>query len=153
MNDGLYLASRRRRLAATAVDAICVPTLTLLLVLMTGILEDAQDYVSNLWMVQLLGLAIASYLLLNGYGLWHRGQTLGKRAFGIAIVSQSTNVAGQGPAPFWKLVCVRALFFPLMFTLVVPTILILPLLDLVLIFFPARRCLHDFVAGTRVVRR
>jgi uncharacterized RDD family membrane protein YckC len=156
MNDLFILASRRRRFAATLIDALLVPSLTLLLVMITGVVEDAEDYINNLWMFWVLLLAIFSYLILNGYTLAHSGQTLGKKCLGIAIVTtpkdpQEFNEPTH-KAPLWRLICIRALFFPLMFTVVVPTIFFLPLLDHLMIFTSSRRCLHDYAAGTSVIR-
>jgi len=155
MSDGLFLAGRLRRLVATLLDAVLVPTLTLVLVMITGVVEDAEDYVDYWWIVWVLLLAIASYLLLNGYGLWRSGQTLGKRVMGVAIVPASQvseGRYGRTPAPLWKLICVRALFFPLLFVAVVPWIAALPVIDQLLILRKNRRCLHDLVCGTVVVR-
>lgn len=153
MNDStedLQLAGRFRRLIATALDALFVPLLTILLVMIAGVLEDAEDYRDSAWMLWVLVLAIASYLMLNGYGLWRRGQTLGKMIMGIAIVT--VHNAHQ-LAPLWKLICIRALFFPLLFVVVVPQLAVLPILDQLFIFGKRRRCLHDLAAGTIVVRR
>ncbi len=97
----------------------------------------------------------ASYLLLNGYGLWRSGQTLGKRVMGVAIVPAvevGEGRYGRTPAPLWKLICIRALFFPLLFLSVVPWIAALPIIDQLPIFLRRRRCLHDLVSGTVVVR-
>jgi uncharacterized RDD family membrane protein YckC len=155
MSNGLFLAGRLRRLVATLLDAVLVPTLTLVLVMITGVVEDAEDYVDYWWIVWVLLLAIASYLLLNGYGLWRSGQTLGKRVMGVAIVPASQvseGRYGRTPAPLWKLICVRALFFPLLFVAVVPWIAALPVIDQLLILRKNRRCLHDLVCGTVVVR-
>ena len=82
MSDGLLLAGRLRRLVATLIDAILVPSLTLVLVMIAGVVEDAEDYVDYWWIVWVLLLAVVSYLLLNGYGLWRRGQTLGQAGDG-----------------------------------------------------------------------
>ena len=115
MSDGYPLAGRWRRLAATLIDAALVPALTIFLVMVAGVVEDAEDYTSNWWMLWVFLLAVGSYLILNGYGLWHHGQTLGKRLTGIAIVpatmQRSGLWAGQA-APFWKLIFIRAWFFP-----------------------------------------
>jgi uncharacterized RDD family membrane protein YckC len=148
MTEETQLAGRLRRLAATVVDAVLVPSLTLVLVMIAGVVEDAEDYTDNWWMLWVLLLAVLSYLILNGYLLWRRGQTLGKRLTGIAIVS-----AGRpDPAPLWKLICVRALFFPLLFLVVVPSLALIPIVDQLFIFGKRRRCLHDLVSGTEVVR-
>jgi uncharacterized RDD family membrane protein YckC len=145
--DSLPLAGRGRRLVATLIDAVLVPALTLLAVMVTDVMEDAEDYVDILWIVHVFLLAVASYLALNGYLLWSRGQTIGKAIMGIAIVSHATG----DPAPLWKLVCVRALAFPVLYLLVVPPLTVLPLIDLAFIFGKQRRCLHDRLAGTSVV--
>ncbi|MBX3705911.1 MAG: RDD family protein [Pseudomonadales bacterium] len=141
------LASRGRRLLATAIDAILVPTVTLLLVMLTGVVEDAEDYVDNAWILHVLLLAIGSYLLLNGYTLWRTRQTLGKRIMGIALAG-----AAGAAVSWWRLVVVRAPFFALMYLLLVPPLALVPLIDHLMIFGKRRRCLHDRLAGTEVVR-
>ena len=157
MSDQLPLAGRFRRLVATVIDMVLVPSLSFVLVMATDVMEDAEDYQNvDLMILSVFLLAVASYLILNGYTLWRRGQTLGKLAMGIAIVpaSGATNAdenADYRPAPLWKLVCVRALFFPLLFVLLPPYVA-LPVVDQIFIFGKRRRCLHDLVAGTCVVR-
>lgn len=150
MNDvaqSAPLASRGRRLLATAIDAILVPAVTLLLVMLTGVVEDAEDYVDNGWILHVLLLAIGSYLLLNGYTLWRTRQTLGKRIMGIALAG-----AAGATVSWWRLVVVRAPFFALMYLLLVPPLALVPLIDHLMIFGKRRRCLHDRLAGTEVVR-
>lgn len=146
-DHSLPLASRLRRLVATSIDAVLVPSLTIVLVMLTGVVEDAEDYVDNWWILHVLLLAILSYLLLNGYSLWRTQQTLGKRAMGIALVATAGSAA-----PWWRLILVRAPFFALMFLLLVPPLTLLPLIDHLCIFGKRRRCLHDWLAGTDVVR-
>ena len=117
--------------------------------MLTNVAEDAEDYVDNGWMLWVLGLAVLSYLLLNGALLFRRGQTLGKFLLGIAIAPAGSTAFR--PAPLWKLICIRALFFPMLFLLLPPWILI-PVIDQVAVLGRARRCLHDYAAGTIVVR-
>ncbi len=152
--DGL--AGRGRRLAATAIDMLLVPFLTIILIMVTDVVEDAEDYVDNTWMLWVLLLAIASYLLLNGYALWRGGQTLGKKFLGIAVVAAADDgQAPQGevvPAPLWKMILLRAWFFPLLVFLLVPPYALIPLIDHLLIFGKRRRCLHDWICATVVVR-
>jgi uncharacterized RDD family membrane protein YckC len=155
MPHELVLAGRLRRLIATLIDAILVPVLTLFLVMVAGVVEDAEDYIDNWWALWVFLLAVASYLILNGYGLWRRGQTVGKMVMRIAIVRADGVLnpqPGSSPAPLWKLICIRALFFPLMFAVVVPPYALLPIIDQLFVFGKRRRCLHDLVAGTVVVR-
>ena len=78
MSSELPLAGRFRRLVATLVDAILVPSLSLVLLMITDVMEDAEDYVNvDLMLLWIFLLAIAAYIILNGYTLWHQGQTLG----------------------------------------------------------------------------
>ena len=132
---------------------VLVPSLTILLIMVTDVVEDAEDYADNIWMLWVLLLAIASYLLLNGYTLRRRGQTLGKRLLGIAVVAARDEPHGAlTPAPLWKLIFLRAWFFPLLVLLIVPPYALIPLLDHLFIFSKRRRCLHDWICATMVVR-
>jgi len=161
MTEQPVLAGRFRRLAATGIDAILVPAVTLVLVAATGVVEHAEDFRDNAWMLHVLLLAIGGYLLLNGYGLWRSGQTVGKwlcririaRAPFVEVSPGEAGEAGEPPvAPFWKLILIRAWFFPLLFVVVIPWLAWMPILDQGLIFTRKRRCLHDMLAGTVVLR-
>jgi uncharacterized RDD family membrane protein YckC len=141
------LAGRGRRMTATLIDATLVPALTVLLVMATGIMEHAEDYKDQSFVWQIFLLAVVSYLILNGYLLFKRGQTVGKRALNVAIVSSKTG----HNAPFWKLIGIRAMFFPLLFLVIVPALALLPIIDQLFVFSKSRRCIHDYAAGTAVV--
>jgi uncharacterized RDD family membrane protein YckC len=142
------LAGRGRRLVATLIDMLLVPALTVLLVMITGVMEHAEDYRNSMWIVNVLLLAVLSYLILNGYWLFTRGQTVGKRVMGVAIVATESGER----AAFWKLVCIRALFFPLLFVVISPILAALPIVDQLFVFRKNRRCVHDLAAGTSVVK-
>jgi uncharacterized RDD family membrane protein YckC len=142
------LAGRGRRLVATLIDMVLVPALTVLLVMVTGVMEHAEDYRNSMWMVNVFLLAVVSYLILNGYWLFTRGQTVGKRVMKVAIVATASGER----AAFWKLVCIRALFFPLLFVVISPVLAALPIIDQGFVFRKNRRCVHDLAAGTSVVR-
>ncbi|HEY1708725.1 MAG TPA: RDD family protein [Rhizomicrobium sp.] len=150
MTATLPLAGRGRRFVATLIDAILVPVVAILLMLVTGVLEHASDWSeSAMPFARMFGLGLASYILLNLWLLWSRGQTLGKAIMGIAIVLAKTGVK----APLWRLF-IRGLFFPTLYLIVlVPFIALIPAIDQVLIFRRDRRCIHDWVCGTAVVRR
>ena len=122
MNEQLLLAGRGRRLTATVIDMLLVPSLTIFLVMVAGVVEDAEDYRDRWWILFVFLIAVASYLLLNGYPLWRSGQTLGKKIMGIAMVSAAVTDDGRytpTPATLWKLIGIRALFFPLLFVTIV----------------------------------
>lgn len=143
------LAGRWRRLFATLIDLVLVPALTILLVMMTGVMEDPEDYRNSAFVLPVFALAISSYLLLNGYWLFMRGQTVGKRLLSVAIVDHSSGAR----AHFWKLIFIRTLFFPFLYLTITPALIALvPLIDQFAIFTKQRRCVHDYAAGTRVVK-
>ncbi|NJN50990.1 MAG: RDD family protein [Gammaproteobacteria bacterium] len=108
MNEHTPLAGRGRRLAAAAIDLLLVPALAVVLMLVTGVLEHAEDYAGSKPLIRSVLLGLSSYLLLNGLLLWRRGQTIGKALLGIAIV----KAADRSVVPLWKLLFVRGLFFP-----------------------------------------
>ena len=136
---------RWRRLCATAIDDVLVPLLSLFLVMFFGVVEHAEDYQDNWWMLHVLLLAIVAYLLLNGLTLWRSGQTLGKKVMRIRVADADPSHAVTG---FWKLILARAWFFPLLFAPlflgpVFPWLILLPVLDQLFIFGKTQRCLHD----------
>ncbi len=164
--DTSELASRTRRLVATLIDMVLVPTLSVALVLVTGATEDAEDYLSLAGLaLSIVGLSIVAYLLLNGISLWRHGQTLGKRLLKIALAQPNKMDTGSGntkvPA-LWRLVCLRALFFPILFF--IPFLVLAPpftafwiisaiaCVDQLFIFTKNRRTLHDLLSGTIVVK-
>lgn len=138
----MELAGRGRRLLATLIDMILVPTLTVILMMAFDVIENADDYADSAWMLHLFLTAVLAYVLLNGYLLFKRGQTIGKLILGIRIV----NAGDEQVPPLWKLLLVRAVFFPLLYTAVIAIV------DAIFIIRRDRRCLHDLTAGTRVVR-
>jgi uncharacterized RDD family membrane protein YckC len=86
------------------------------------------------------------YVVVNGYFLATRGQTVGKMMVGIRIVSADTGEI----LPLWRVLVLR--FLPVQLIQIVPGIgPVLWLVDTLFIFGDARRCVHDYVAGTIVI--
>ena len=140
---------RSRQIRLRDLLLLCLRCLAVLfLVAAFGVVEDAEDFADNTWMLHVLLLAIGAYLLLNGWLLWRRGQTIGKWALGIAIADANSS---GGKAPLWKLIFMRAWFFPLLFGAVYLPVGVLVLIDHLFIFTRRRRCLHDLFCGTVVV--
>ena len=88
-----------------------------------------------------------SYVILNGYLLETHGQSIGKRLMGTRIVSAHDHTL----LPLWKIYLMRHVLFD--------AIGILPILgnlamlaDSLFIFSQEKRCLHDHVAGTKVIK-
>ncbi|HOY21518.1 MAG TPA: RDD family protein [Cellvibrio sp.] len=85
------------------------------------------------------------FFVLHGASLYQRGQTIGKRIMGIAIVT----LGNQKPA-FLPLIAQRYMSQWLMG--MVPVVgPLLRLVDIVLIFRTDKRCLHDLIAKTKVI--
>ena len=149
MSAAPSLAGRGRRLVATLIDALLVPAFAILLMLATGVLEHAQDWApGGRPILRMVLLGLTSYALLNLWLLWRRGQTVGKALLGIAIVDAKTGAR----AALWRLF-LRGLFFPTLYLIALPPYAALfPLIDQTLIFRKDRRCGHDWVSGTAVVR-
>jgi len=55
------LAGRGRRLLASLIDTLLVPLLTIILIMITDVLEDAEDYQDTMWALWVLLLAYWQY--------------------------------------------------------------------------------------------
>jgi uncharacterized RDD family membrane protein YckC len=84
-------------------------------------------------------------LALNGYLLFKRGQTIGKVAVKTRIVDLSGNIPHFG-----KLLVLRYLVPALVAQIPIVGSLTI-LVDILFIFGKEHRCLHDYLAGTRVI--
>ncbi|MCO7223213.1 RDD family protein [Pleionea sp. CnH1-48] len=145
------LASRWARLGASLLDTVIVFALHVLFIYLTGIITDQLEGMSNgaqpdltyTILVSLVGFAI--YFLVNGYLLHKNGQTVGKKALGIKIVKLDGRKAS-----FMELLAKRysLYFLPGSIPVVGP---IFSLVNVLFIFGGQRRCIHDYVAGTKVV--
>ena len=115
-------------------------------------METASAYAGVQPFVRPVLLGIAGYLLVNGWLLYSRGQTLGKLMTKIQIVSANSGEV----APFWKLIVIRAWFFALLYLPLgysfVGLFALVPVIDHAFALRSDRRCLHDLLCGTRVVQ-
>ena len=148
MTRSLLPAARWQRLLAAGIDFVTVAALALFLALATGAFEHHQDWVGARPQMRAYGLALLSYLLINLYFLSNAGQTLGKKLVGIRMVARSDNRTLET----WRyalrvlpLCCVAVIWFDAIF-IVIFLVNLLPMLT------PQRRCLHDYLADTWVVR-
>ena len=87
-------------------------------------------------------------LVVLGLQLWmvtrHRA-SIGKRAMKARMVRPD-----GGEAPVWRIVLLRAL--PVAVVSAIPFANLLVLVDALFIFGKSRRCLHDYLGGTIVVK-
>jgi uncharacterized RDD family membrane protein YckC len=87
----------------------------------------------------------AVFLTLNGYLLYTRGQTIGK----VVVKTKIVDMGGKIPS-FARLVLLR--YLTPMLVGAIPIIGgIFGILNPLFIFGKERRCVHDYMAGTRVV--
>lgn len=91
-------------------------------------------------------IGFAAFLALHGYFLKTYGQTIGKRVIGTRIVGLDGNIL-----PFARLILLR--YLPVQVVVLIPIVgSIVALVDVLFVFRDDRRCLHDLIAGTRVVK-
>lgn len=110
--------------------------------------KELQERVNALSSSQKSLLAISPFIIffvLHGFLLQQYGQTIGKRIMGIAIVTMDN----QKPA-FMLLIVQR--YLSQWIIGMVPVIgIFLRLADILAIYRPDRRCIHDHLAKTKVI--
>jgi uncharacterized RDD family membrane protein YckC len=142
------LAGRGVRLGAAIIDGVILGLVIWPYAMTTDYWTRAMQ--GQVEMSDLLSLSLVSligFLVLHGYLLHTSGQTIGKRLLGIRIVSATDGqIISLG-----RVFGLR--YVPIQIASVLPAIgNILPLLDVLFIFREDRRCLHDLIAGTKVVK-
>jgi uncharacterized RDD family membrane protein YckC len=158
---GLVEAGRGERFLATLIDGL-VPTVVILAILAAVAIPAYENYrqqqvpgieppplgsghhVTATW-AWLGGFALLGYFIYSVVLVYLYGQTFGKRAMGIRVVrTDGARVA------FSRFIFLR--WLPIAMIGSIPFVgWIASLLDPLLIFRESRRCLHDDIAGTRVV--
>jgi uncharacterized RDD family membrane protein YckC len=141
------LAGRGARLLAVLIDG-----------LISGVLFWALTFVTPLTLTPAPGASLVRVLLVNfvigvilflilqGYLLATRGQTIGKALLKMRIVRRDGS-----PASFGRLVGMR--YLPTMLLSMIPVLGgLYAIIDSLLIFRESRRCLHDNIADTIVVK-
>jgi uncharacterized RDD family membrane protein YckC len=148
----IVAATRWERFRAALVDGllIVVPPVVLSVVIQFGGRPDFTTILilGILTMAWVTGLCIWNIVLLV-----QNGQTLGKKVVGIRVIDSE----GENPG-FWKIFLVRWLPFAvvggaldLLLNMRGPGALV-SLVDVLFIYGPTRRCLHDMLADTHVIR-
>ncbi|RYY76494.1 MAG: RDD family protein [Gammaproteobacteria bacterium] len=154
-------ASYDKRLAAFLLDSLMMGALLAVMFEILGWVPDETQAVNmetaikmmiakiealssaQLWLVVLAPYGI--FFMLHGYSLFLRGQTIGKRVMGIAIVT----LDNQKP-PFLPLIFNRYLTQWILG--MVPGLgPLLRVVDVLAIFRTDKRCVHDLIAKTKVI--
>ncbi|MFG6458938.1 RDD family protein [Roseateles sp. BYS96W] len=146
------LAGRGERLIAVIVDSLIGGGVGWVIGLIPGIqqLFQAQtDAVSkNIWSLTPWSLAVGAvvFLALQGWPLLTRGQTIGKIIMKLRIVRPD----GSRPDAF-RLLGLRY-GIGMLFNLNVVVVMVYGLVDSLLVFRSSRKCLHDTIADTQVIK-
>lgn len=142
------LASRGSRFGASPIDSLLGLLVGIPFAFYLGIL-DGFPKVEPLTLPQTAALVTQgwlTFLLLHGYLLYVDGQTIGKRALGIRITRP-----GGLRVDFARLMGLR--YLPVSVTTLIPFAgQLIGTVDVLFIFSASRRCLHDRIADTIVVR-
>ncbi len=148
VGDGTQLAGRGQRLGGAIIDGVILLGLWWLVGSVTpwNIFSPkmAQAGFASMLGMQLVGLLL--FAAVNGYLLATRGQTVAKKLLGMRIVRPDGSAATAGRTiglrygVGWLISAIPAVgaFFAL--------------IDALLIFRANRRCLHDLIADTIVVK-
>jgi uncharacterized RDD family membrane protein YckC len=139
------LADRGARLGAVLLDCLILFGFLLpgLIVVWTG--GDENDTIKAIAIV-LIALGMLSLAVIQIYLLSTKGQTLGKKIVGVKIVKYADS-----SSPGFVHACLLRAIVPTLISNVPFLGLIFALVDICFIFGDERRCLHDLIAGTKVV--
>lgn len=139
------LASRGERFAAAIIDVVVNIIAIIPFVMFIGL--DALKNPTMTTVLYNLGYSFLVLFVVHGYLLINYSQTVGKHFLNIQI----NNLDGSR-AKFSNIVLARIL--PMWLVNLVPLLgpVIVGLIDPLMIFNRERRCLHDLVAGTQVLR-
>jgi len=142
------LASRWARLGGSIVDTVALMIISGPVMYFTGFWEKVMSGnvpILDTIIYGLFGLGV--YLALNGYLLSKQGQTIGKKVAGTRIVSVDTNEI----IPLWKTFLVR--YLPLTVSSNIHLVgQFVAILDSLFVFRKDKRCIHDLIARTKVIR-
>jgi uncharacterized RDD family membrane protein YckC len=145
--EGNLLATRKRRLAAGLIDMVIALGLLWVVSRITPWNPfDMKDY--NPWGLKWANAAagFVLFIAVHGYLLANRGQTIGKALLQMRIVRPDGSRASVQ-----RLIGLRYGVGSI-FAIVPVAAQIYGLLDAVLIFGARRRCLHDRIADTVVIK-
>jgi uncharacterized RDD family membrane protein YckC len=141
------LASRWKRLGGALIDGLVSLVVFLPLTLVTGgqeqILNGQQLTIGQQVAFFVVGYVV--FLLLNGYLLYRKGQTIGK----LVVKARMVDLKGHIPH-FGKLFVLRYVLPSLVVQIPVLGSLV-AIVDVLFIFGQENRCLHDHLAGTWVI--
>ncbi|QEG22023.1 RDD family protein [Mariniblastus fucicola] len=147
------LADRSSRFVGALIDSILMivilmPVSFLIIIpIFAGSLQEAGSLTFNIGYI-LSGFVVSQlvFLALQGYLLANKGQTIGK----LVVKTQILDEQGRIP-DFWPMYLKRYLAMAFIYS--IPYIGgVISIVNALLIFRESRKCLHDDIAGTKVVK-
>ena len=141
------LASRWRRLFGAIIDSLILGGINFFYLFQSGQFEKMRQGIAPDFSQQLMSLAIVigAFIVLNSLLLHTRGQTIGKLLLRTRIVKLDNQ-----PASLHTILLLR--YFPQWLVSMIPFIGgVLSIINVLFIFRADKRCVHDMIAGTRVV--
>lgn len=144
----IELASLSQRLGGALIDGVIGVAAAIAMMMAMGTWEKTVQGIEPTLLETLIQgiFGFAFFILVHGYLLKTSGQTVGKRIVGSKIV-----LTNDTPAPFFTIIFRRTL--PVALASIIPYIGgLLIIIDSLLIFRADRRCAHDLIAGTKVIR-
>jgi uncharacterized RDD family membrane protein YckC len=142
----LELAGLGHRFGAAMIDQLIASAFILPIGYLTGMMDFTGRHRAPLGTsIIMAAVGFAIFSLLHGYFLARNGQTIGKKIVGIRIV----DLDGNRPRLRQALGARYGIVY--LFNSLPAIGGLVSLLDILFIFRRDRRCLHDLVAGTKVV--
>ena len=147
-NDQVELASRWYRLWGALIDGLIAMVIWLPVLYLTDYWERALEGQLTLIETTISGiLGFLLFILLHSYLLAKNGQTIGKMVVGTKIVSVTSNEI----LPLGKVLLLR--YLPISVVTQLPMVgQFFVLVDSLAIFSKEKRCVHDLIAGTKVIK-
>lgn len=143
------LAEPVERLLSSIIDALIIGVPLFSIAFIWFGLEEYLYILQNHMLIYILASICISqgfYLLINGRLLYKYGQSVGKKLLGIKIVDLENNIP-----VFYKIYFIR--YFLTMIYPIIPLFgVILSMVNYLFIFRKDRRCIHDHLAGTKVIK-
>ncbi len=141
-------ATRLSRLGSALIDMLIMMVFTLPFSYALGLFEyiKSGEQPPPLVTAIVVVLGIAIYFAINGKLLAQKGQTIGKKFNNIKIVT----LEGEKPDLLQLMVKRYLPYFGFPYVPFIGTLL--NLVNLCWIFGKSSRCLHDYIAGTKVVK-
>ncbi|MFO1250693.1 MAG: RDD family protein [Inhella sp.] len=146
------MAGRGTRLVAAVVDGVIAAAVAwgvyMIPVMQPLLVAQERATEASIWGLTPLnlGLGLLVFLMVQGWSLVTRGQTLGKMLFKLRIVRSDGSRVDA-----WRLLGLRYGIGMLM-NFSTGIAMIYSLIDSVLIFRASRKCLHDSIADTQVIK-